>query len=150
MTDDSANELADDILLAAVGDMLDSTEPLRHELVDSASADAFAMRSIDAELADLVHDSASAASGTRAQESFRTISFNADGVEIEIQFSDDEIVFGRIDPPDVSCTIEGEGDAQELNLDEFGRFTTTTRTGRLRIVVTLGSERRIATPWIFR
>jgi len=151
MTNEPTRRLDDDALLAAVGDMLDATEPLRDELVELVSTEAFAMRNIDALMADLVHDSAAASSGTRADDSFRTMSFAADDVDIEVQFSGDgATVHGRVDPPTAQCTMDDSSGEHRLTLDEYGRFTATTESGRLRFVVTLVDGRQIATPWIFR
>ena len=151
MTDEPTRPLDDETLLAAVGDMLAETEPLRSDLVDVVSTEAFAMRSIDALMAELVHDTAASAGGTRAEESFRTISFAAHGVDIEVRFgSDGRTVHGWIDPPDARCTMDDAVEGRPLTLDEFGRFTAATGSGRLRFVITLPDGRSIATPWIFR
>ena len=74
---------ADDDLLDVLGHALRVSDPVPGNVLDGARA-AFAWRTIDTELAELVFDSSQESSDGRAEAAKRQITFRAPGVEIEV------------------------------------------------------------------
>jgi hypothetical protein len=148
MSDFVDHDRDDDALLEVVGEMLELKEPLRSDFAERVVVDAIAFRDLDSLLAAVVHDSALSQSGTR-DDAFRTLTFSADDVEIEIEFSPNGSINGRIDPPEGDCVLESSDDRLSVPLDHFGRFTVSKGGSRLRLVLTRHSRPTIVTPWVF-
>lgn len=125
-------------------------------VVDAARA-AFLTRDLDAELAELVADSAvdDPALVTRAIVSdVRMLSFECGDVTVELDVEADTtartvrlhgLVVGA-----VGQVVIVRSDAQwELPLDEDGRFDSDTMpAGPLRLVLTTADGRRVTTSWV--
>src|SRR5688572_26855827 len=77
------NERTDDQWIATLGDAIRHTDPVPEHVLAGARA-AFTWRTIDAELAELVFDSASELTGVRSETMSRQVTFQAPGVEIEV------------------------------------------------------------------
>jgi hypothetical protein len=150
MSDFVDRDRDDDALLDVVGEMLDMKEPLRSDFAERVVVDAFEFRDLDSLLAAVVHDSAVSQSGTRGDDTFRTVTFSVDDVEIEIEFSPDgSSITGRIDPADGECVLETSDDRVPIAIDSFGRFNVSKGGSRLRLILTRQSGRTIVTPWLF-
>ena len=88
----------DDELLELVGRALRAVEPVPEHVIAGALA-AWTWRTIDAELAELVFDSATELTGVRSRNA-RQVTFQAPGVEIEVMVIDDTIrrIIGQLIP----------------------------------------------------
>lgn len=145
----------DDELLSVLARALRRDQPpTRHR---DAALMAHAWHNIDAELAQLVHDSLTAdleAGGqvaVRSEDGPRQITFEAPGVEIEITVAGDtRTIVGQLVPPQVAeiRLAVGEG-VLDARSDELGRFRFEgVAAGPIRLSV-LGSDRRaVHTEWI--
>ena len=89
----------DDELLELVGRALRAAEPVPEHVITGALA-AWTWRTIDAELAELVFDSATELTGVRSEDTARQVTFQAPGVEIEVMVIDDAVrrIVGQLDP----------------------------------------------------
>jgi hypothetical protein len=81
------NERIDDQLIASLGEAIRRADPVPEHVLAGARA-AFTWRTIDAELAELVFDSATELSGVRSETMSRQVTFQAPGVEIEVMVID--------------------------------------------------------------
>jgi hypothetical protein len=143
---------SDDEMLALVGAMLRATDPPPSHVTAGAKA-AFTWRTIDAELAELVFDSASDLAGVRSESGNRQVTFRAPGVEIEVMVIDDERrrLVGQLIPPGEAEIELVSGDAvRSVSSDAIGRFAVDEiEPGPVRIVV-LGADgqRSVQTEWM--
>lgn len=143
------NEL-EDRLRAVVGRM----DPVP-ELVDEAARAAFGWRTIDADLAELLHDSADelAEAGVRGPGGARQLSFESPalGIELEVVSTGPRSrrVEGQLLPPS-AATVKVERPGEEsvsVQADELGRFVLDgLRAGAVRLHVLLRGA-QIAVPW---
>jgi hypothetical protein len=144
------SELDDDRLLAALGEVLSADEPLTMETAAVVEQEAFAFRRVDAELAELLYDTAVEEAGVRGGGP-RSLSFAIAGHELDVELQPDDTIVGRVSPPDVEVSVEGPTGTVELPLDRLGRFIAAVPGSRLRFLLSAAaSARRIVTPWIFR
>ncbi len=90
----------DDQLIATLGDAIRRADPVPENVLAGARA-AFTWRTIDAELAELVFDSASELTGVRSETSPRQVTFQAPGVEIEVMVIENgqRRIVGQLIPP---------------------------------------------------
>jgi hypothetical protein len=146
-------DAADDSeLLALLGEALRARDPLPDRVADGARA-AFTWRTIDAELAELVFDSAEGLVGVRSETGDRQITFRAPGVEIEVMLVDAEHrrLVGQLIPPGEADIELVSGDSvRPLRSDAIGRFSVEEiEPGPVRIVV-LGADgrRTVQTEWM--
>ncbi len=146
----------DDQLLDHIAAAFDSIESVPPDLTEFAVA-ALGMRTLDAQLAELVFDSW-AQDQQPAMRSTATashvMSFSVTEGVVDVEVHSDGTVIGQIEIDDTdstaasiqSLTVElGSGAAEIVEVDEFGRFrlVVTVSTFRLR----LGA---FVTPWITR
>jgi hypothetical protein len=146
-------------LLGRLGDALLADDPVPERVLAGARA-AFTWRTIDAELAELVFDSATELTGVRGpgEDTARQVTFQAPGVEIEVMVIDNGIrrIVGQLVPP-TEATIRlvtvqlASGDAvRETSTDALGRFSfPDVRPGPVRLSV-LGDrgEHLVHTEWL--
>jgi hypothetical protein len=163
-TTDAVTGLSVDDLafLAELGAAIDSTDPMPADLVDRSMA-AFAMRDLDAELAELVADSWSedgALVGVRAAamvEPERLLTFQAASISVDVEVSDERVI-GRITPPLGAAFVDAAsilGQKTRATVDDRGRFVVDVPAGgpmyRLEFaVLTDDGNRRIVTDWVRR
>jgi hypothetical protein len=130
MTDDPTQDtsqasMSDDELLALLGQALGTADAVPEHVLEGARS-AFTWRTIDAELAELVFDSARELSGVRSDDSNRQVTFSAPGVEIEVMVigNGSRRLLGQLVPP-VATTIElvGSDAVYTARSDELGRFS---------------------------
>lgn len=140
----------DDQLLRALRQAVSSEDPTPPEILGAARA-VFTWRTVDAELADLVHDSAAGPpelAGMRAEEAeLRTLSFEAPGLTIELGVSPGALL-GQLVPAqpatvtlrhDDGTTLVVAADADgcfRIAPQPAGLFTLTCDTADGRRVVT--------------
>ena len=146
------NERIDDQLIAALGAAIQHADPVPEHVLAGARA-AFTWRTIDAELAELVFDSATELTGVRSADIARQVTFQAPGIEIEVMVIDNgqRRIVGQLVPPSEVTVQLTSGDAVAVTqTDELGRFTfTDVQPGPVRLSV-LGSsgEDLVHTEWI--
>jgi hypothetical protein len=126
------------------------------ERLQEAARAAFTWRTIDAELAELMRDSAELEAGAlalRSGEGPRMLSFETPRVAIEAEVTvtgprSRRLVAQLIPPAPAAITLEQVGERIEALADELGRFFfdgLSAGPARLRVALPDGSE--IATPW---
>jgi hypothetical protein len=144
---------SDDQLAERLRRALDAADPVPPAVLQAARA-AFTWRTIDAELAELVADSALApeAAGLRSAGTARRVTFRARDVEVEVLITEEGAVRleGQIVPPGPGRVDldTGEG-ARTAVADHVGRFAFgEVQPGPLRLRVTTDEGVVISTDWI--
>ncbi len=145
------SELDDERLLAALAEVLAVDEPLTQATVEVVEHEAFTFRRVDAELAELLYDTAvEEEAGVRGGDG-RSLSFAVAGHELDVELQPGDTIVGRVSPPDVEISVESSAGATPVQLDRLGRFIAAVPGSRLRFLLSAAaSARRIVTPWIFR
>jgi hypothetical protein len=120
---------SDDRLVAALGAAARALDPVPASVTDAAKA-AFTWRTIDAELAALVYDSAEQElAGVRGAPARRSLSFEYADVVVDMEIDEKErTLTGQVAPRAVDW-IElhqaGSGAPVRVDADELGRFRLT-------------------------
>ena len=145
---DPTTQRTNDELSALVTDAIATFEVPSQLAIDRAVG-LFALRDFDAELLVLLTDSVEAqAVGLRAERpSWRVLSFHSDGLSVglELDGSGQRVLTGQIesDSPATVEVISNEG-TQEVQVDEFGRFTLVAApAGPFRVLAVCGEVRHI-------
>lgn len=154
-TDGPEMSPADEALLAELGRVVAQVDP-PPELVLELGRAAFAMRSLDTELAQLIRDSELEALAVRGTTTGpRLLSFEADGVSVELQVAEhgrSVDVMGQVsgaDPGALAVRLEGPDGEVAVDVDELGMFRATDLpAGLLRVHVLVEGERRVTTAWV--
>lgn len=142
----------DDRILELLAGALTQADPVP-EHVTEAARESFTWRTIDAELAELVYDSAGQeAVGVRGAETTRQVTFRAPGIEIEVMVMSDGVrrLVGQLVPPQ-QATIELRAGAsvREAVTDSLGRFSfPDVSTGPAQISVETADGAKVVTDWI--
>ena len=120
---------ADEALLARLGDIGDEIDPVPESTYQLARA-AFALRSVDAELAELVDDSAlhaGALAGVRGGADLRLLSYQTADLDIELQVTrqhQGHSILGQLAGTVVrEVGVETSAGVRTVAVDELGRFT---------------------------
>jgi hypothetical protein len=127
-----SNEVQDRALLGAVRDMLDRVDPPPVWMVDLAKL-SYELRSIDAELAELVADSrvdepAVAVRAAATTAGPRMLTFESDDLLVEVEVGDDgrggSLLTGQLVPPQPARVELRQPDRPPyfVEADELGRF----------------------------
>ncbi|MEL6891737.1 MAG: hypothetical protein AAFP84_09085 [Actinomycetota bacterium] len=128
----------DDRLLALLGQAIVQSDPVPGHVTEGARA-AFTWRNIDAELAEIVFDSATELAGVRSEDLDRQITFQAPGVEIEVMVVDETSrrLIGQLIPPsEMTVDLVGSDGVATVATDRLGRFTfDEIEPGPVRLVV---------------
>ena len=138
----------DDTVLDRIARAFDGIEPVPDDLRAAAHA-AFAWRRADAELAQLLFDSASdelvGVRGTSsARRSFR---FGTEHAVIRLHLTDESLVL-MIEPPlSVECRIATEQSVDTHRTDEFGELVVPVPEFPVRVEIDLPGG-TTHTPWI--
>jgi multidrug efflux pump subunit AcrA (membrane-fusion protein) len=144
----------DDELLARLAEARQAADRVPREFIEAGKA-AYAWRDIDAELAELVYDSAleeaQLAGQMRAEQAqLRALTFTAAALTIEIEVSD-EALLGQLVPPEAGEVevITPAGTAQLEPIDDVGFFTIRpVPAGSFRIHCRTASGTFVATNWL--
>jgi hypothetical protein len=153
----SARGDSDEQLLEELRGLLRITDPTPPEVTEFAKS-ALGLRRLDADLAELLSDSAletESAAQIRSGGAARRLTFRARdlSIDLEIQPTDSTIrVLGQISPPPVGMTVELQASdgavAATSEVDALGRFRLELAAGgrvRLRLV---SSDPPIETSWL--
>ena len=149
---ENRNLFDDDVLLEVLGEALNEVEPLPDDLCATVFAAAFSSRDLNAELAELISDSALAAVGVRDDSGGeRLLSFAAAGMLIDLDFTGHDVISGVIAPSaDATATLETADGLVPLAVDDLGRFTARTTSRRLRVSISRRDQSRVVTQWVTR
>ena len=150
-------KMDDDALFAELGGLLARADPVPAE-VTLAARSALAWRSMDAELAELLHDSAletEPLAGVRSTTGgWRALTFETpDGIAIEVEVAVERSkrsIIGQIVPPGrATIVVRFPGADFPVQADEFGRFKATgLRPGPVSLRCELADGRAIETGWV--
>jgi hypothetical protein len=147
-------------LAAELRTALERVDPLP-PLVGRAARSALTWRRVDAELAELLADSADGsellAGARRGVAAVRAVTFRAERLTIDVQISPGgdrlQTLLGQLSPP-VAATVEIQqagGATESTTTDGAGRFRSALPAGtsvRLRIRPTEGAPAQLETSWI--
>jgi hypothetical protein len=141
----------DDALQETLGIALRQAEAVPNTVM-AAARGAFTWRTIDAELASIVFDSATELTGVRDHGGPRQLTFRAPGIEIEVMMADPSTrrLVGQLVPgQETTVRLEGTLGSIEQGADRFGRFSfDAVPHGPVRLSV-LGAEGRATnTDWV--
>lgn len=122
----TARDDDDDHLLDLLGLALRQADPLPPAAKEAAIA-GFSWRTMDADLAALVYDSAMelTGAGARSDEVARQLTFESDGTELEVMIvaNGDRRLLGQLVPPrETTVTLACAGNVHRTRSDELGRF----------------------------
>jgi hypothetical protein len=146
---------ADEAMLLRLGRVAESVDPAPAIVYEVGRA-AFAMRRLDAELAELVGDSALETAGVRGDGQARLLTFQAGELLIELQVTpsgDHCGVLGQVVPPPSSggfVRLEVQaGVALSAGLDDAGGFRfDDVPLGLVRFQVELPAAAAVTTTWV--
>jgi hypothetical protein len=142
----------DDELIARLGALAREADPVPDSVLEAGRA-AFLLRRLDAELAELVHDSALDAAGAVRGGGERLLSFEGGDVTVELQVTpraDRLALLGQlvgVDPP-VGLVVETATGRVEVPVDEAGMFRQEVAQGLFRLHVTPGDRSAVVTSWV--
>lgn len=148
----------DDALVAELGRLFATVDPVP-EQVQIAARVAIEWRTLDAELAALVHDSMvdQPALALRGAAGPRALTFEAPDFTIEIETERESDgagetlrLIGQLVPPQAAQIAVSNGDELvSANADERGRFQAPgLSAGSLRLRCRLGDDRLVETDWL--
>lgn len=148
------DELSDDELMAALEAAVAEGDAVPQRRRDAARA-AFTWRSVDAELAELLHDSALDAgaavrsgAGTGAAEP-RSLSFGSSGLALELEV-DGGVVMGQVVPPArATVHVQAAGGVEvTVEVDPSGFFRVEgVEPGPTRFVAR-AADWTLTSPWV--
>jgi hypothetical protein len=152
---EEAMSRADEALLADLARIVAQVDP-PPELVLELGRAAYALRTLDSELADLIRDSETEALAVRGPAAgMRLLTFEAEGLSIELQVAEHARGFdvmgqvGGADPAQVTVRLEGPRGETAADVDELGMFRATdVPAGLLRVHVDVDGARRVTTSWV--
>lgn len=137
-------------VLRAVADAFrdDQLDPIPPHLADAARA-AFSWRLVEAELAELLFDSASdelvGVRGTSSER--RSFRYGSGDVVIRVHLTEATLIV-MIEPPlSVTCRVDTEQGSEEHRTDELGELAVDAPDLPVRLEVDLPSG-KVVTPWI--
>lgn len=147
----------DDALIAELGGLFARVDPIPDE-VTLAARSALAWRSMDADLAELLHDSAldtEPLAGVRSTGGgWRTLTFETpDGLSIEVEVAVERSkrsLVGQIVPPGAAkVVVRFPGADFPITADDLGRFQADgLRPGPVSLRCELTDGRAIETGWV--
>lgn len=149
MHDDELHEAATERDLRAAQDLID---PVPAHLLDRAVG-AFAWRTIDADLAELVFDSVTEPATVRGDDQPRLLTFRASAATLEFELTPHGAALrlvGRISPAAPGdLEIRAGGDTLVVTPDDLGRFTAAgVRPGPLQLRWRPTGGAQVVTEWL--
>jgi hypothetical protein len=147
-------EPTNDALLTLLGRIAQDADPTPAEVYRSASA-AFALRNLDAELAELVDDSAAQVdvlAGVRGGHETRLLYFRAGELGFELQVTPDgrlRRVLGQLVGGWAAQAHVQSGDREQtVTIDELGRFDFEVPCGPCRLNLLRPGRPPVTTNWL--
>jgi hypothetical protein len=144
--------VADDDLMGLLAEVIAAADPMPPHLVDAGMA-AFTWRRVDEELAELLFDSADAATpaGMRTgRPPSRQLSYASADLQIECELSPSGLV-GQLIPAGSGAleVVTPDGNPLPITVDEHGRFhTAPLPSGPIRLRCRRPSRVEVVTPWL--
>jgi hypothetical protein len=144
--------IGDDELVARLAEALPQADPVPATVTEFAKA-AFGWRTIDAELAELVFDSAvDELVGVRSEDDTRQVTFRAPGVEIEVAVMAGGVrrIVGQLVPPqEADIELRYQGEAKRTTSDTLGRFIFhDVPNGPISLRCRLADDQTVQTDWM--
>lgn len=146
--------MRDEELLSRLAEALDIAEPLPDGVIEAAKM-TFTWRTIDAELAALVFDSATdELAGVRSSAATRQMTFRTRGVEIELVVISETTrrLIGQLVPPQAAeIELHHEEETRTMQSDNLGRFAFhDVPAGSVRLTCKFvgEGEASVQTEWI--
>jgi hypothetical protein len=140
----------DDELMAALGEAVAEADAVSDRRREMARA-AFTWRTVDAELMELLHDSAldAGAAVRGAGDPGRLLSFGLAGIGLELEVGAGELAGQVLPAQDATVTLQHAGArARTVAADGAGFFRFEgVESGSVRLTVTT-SERALMSPWV--
>jgi hypothetical protein len=142
------DEQLDDQLTAQLRALAAEVDPLPVDVVTAARA-AFDLRTLDAELAELVADSLDTAGAVRGASAVRLLSFEADGVTLELEVDEStRTILGEVTGARGPVELDTPAGSREVALDDEGRFSVSdVPSGPVRLRCTSDRGTFVATSW---
>ena len=143
---------SDELLLAELRAAVEQHDPVPAVAIEAARA-AFAWRTFDAEVAELLFDSArdDELAGVRGAGSDRLLSFEGEALAVELGVTglgQQRTLTGQIDPPArTSVEVRSLQGSTMLETDGLGRFSFGIATGPVSLRVLRGDGPPLETPW---
>ncbi|MEN3362259.1 MAG: hypothetical protein V7637_6241 [Mycobacteriales bacterium] len=144
--------LDDDELLARLAEVMDEVSPVPPDVVTAAQA-VFGLRTLDAELAELLFDSADvpAPAGLRGPPAWpRQLTYQLDDLLIECEVDAANLI-GQVLPaaPVTLEVMTSSGVTHPVDVDSAGRFVAPLPGhGPIRLRCQPGRQRPVLTPWL--
>ena len=144
--------MRDESILELLAAALDAADPVPQQVLDAAKA-ALTWRTVDAELAALLFDSATEELvGVRGVATPRQMTFAGAGVEIELMLFTEPTrrIVGQVVPEQAAIVVLSGGSEITASADDLGRFTLAdVPVGHVRLTCRLpGADRPvIQTEW---
>ena len=145
----------DERLLGDLRGLLERLDKVPEHVVEAAKA-SYGWRTIDAELAELVHDSLvdAQAMAVRGETDLRALSFEAAGVRIEVEVAAEGgrlRLLGQVLPPQQARidVRQPGGDPRTVDSDDLGRFAVEDLAERpVSLRCHLPGRRPVLTDWV--
>ena len=142
------DDFTDDQLLAELREAVAEADQVTDRQREAARA-AFTWRTVDAELAELLHDSALESAAVRGDDSARTLSFASGPLTLEVEIDGDTIMGQVVGAAAESVLMQRSiADDQPLDVDPSGFFRLDgVAPGPVRFVVQAG-DWTLTSPWV--
>jgi hypothetical protein len=142
----------DEQLLVALRAALDGSDPIPERVV-VAARDAFAWRTIDAELAALSYDSLldnKELAGVRSgSDSARMLTFESDQLTVEVEVEHGRLMGQLVPPQPGAVEVRHAGGSLTVQADEIGRFVAEpVARGPFSLRCRTSAATAIVTDWI--
>ena len=142
------DDFTDDQLLAELREAVAEADQVTDRQREAARA-AFTWRTVDAELAELLHDSALESAAVRGDDSARTLSFASGPLTLEVEIDGDTVMGQVVGAAAQSVLVQRSiADDQPLTVDASGFFRLDgVAPGPVRFVVQAG-DWTLTSPWV--
>lgn len=148
---DPPRQVSDDDLLASLATALEHAEPVPEDAVAGAQA-ALTWSTIDAELAELLYDSAADPEPVLVRDATnaRLLAFAGEGLSVDIEVQDGGLLGALAPPGRFAVEVQQPSGATVVESNESGVFRAEgLRAGPTRVVVRqLAGETIVVTPWV--
>jgi hypothetical protein len=143
--------MTEDELMDTLSRIAAQVDPVPQTVIDNGRA-ALLTRGLDAELAELLLDSAAESALVRGdQDQMRLLSFYVHdiSVEVQVEYEDDEVSLrGLVDGATGVVDLELGDGHRELPVDADGGFTTRLPRGAARFWLRTRGGRVVRTRWV--